>query len=211
MKKILALAVLFASTLSIADGLVFGTHQYGGSGCPPDSIPGIASPNGNSYSLLPGRFSLLANHLTGPVRIYCQIKIPFLTRNQTLIQVDYRGFHALPDNALSDQQVSYSLENTEPVSHFDSTYDSRIDGYTHSHQLNVTCKHPGILKILVSSLLFSTARNENATSELNTIDLAETKTASPDVILQLACSGVTATASAFSALAIAMMAAFFSL
>lgn len=205
MKKFYTLVFLSLSAVSFADALKFGAPIMAGPGCYPSSVSWALSPDNSSLSILFGKFSMTSGSDIGPARTYCQIMLPLSTHNQTVISADYRGFHDLPLNAISDRRVTYSLDNGSPIQHLDSVYGEDTNIYIHTHQTNITCNGTRILKIFVDSFLNSISHDRNASYTLDSIDLAEATT--PNITFQI-CSGAAITASKISTFFLAMVALF---
>ncbi|MEI6806729.1 MAG: DUF4360 domain-containing protein [Myxococcaceae bacterium] len=186
MKKNSVLVLLLFSTFLVADGLHFGEPIMNGPGCSPGSVSWALSPSNNSLSILFGTFSLTANPDSGLKRSYCEIITQVSTHNQTLIEADYRGFHDLPIEAISDWRVSYSLDNNAIVSRLDSAIGDDINPHTYSHQVNITCNGTRMLRIFAENILTSSSTDRNATDTLDSIDLGQANT--PDIALQI-CNG----------------------
>jgi len=118
MLKRLALALTLVATAALgvatasAQGITLGEPSYGGTGCPGGSVGVSLSPDATSLSLLFDTYIVEAGGTTGRAfdRKACNVSIPVNVPqgySVSILQVDYRGFNALPAGARSTFGVEY--------------------------------------------------------------------------------------------------------
>ena len=107
-----ATVLAIASQAQAAPGLQLGVPSYGGSGCPAGSASVSLAPDNSSVSILFDQYIVEAGGATGRTldRKSCNLAIPVSVPHGysiSLVQVDYRGYNALPMGARSQFNVEY--------------------------------------------------------------------------------------------------------
>ena len=117
MKSLFALTVLasLASSSAFAGNIVIGNPSFNGDGCVPGSAAVTLSPDAGAISILFDSFQAQAGGTTGlpQARKYCIMNIPVQVSpgfQAAIIEMDYRGFHALPQRGYAQFTVDYALQ-----------------------------------------------------------------------------------------------------
>jgi hypothetical protein len=111
---------------SVGSAAFAGPHRvhnprFAGDGCPAGSVTVAESPDGSAVTLLFDRFQAEAGGATGRRvhRMFCDFTIPIeVPAGQRLgvVQVDYRGFSALPAQGRGQLLVDYLFANSRAPS-----------------------------------------------------------------------------------------------
>lgn len=88
--------------------------KFAGEACPPESSDVVLSPDGETLSVLFGKFVAEAGGNTGKenVRVSCELSVPIdIPKGQRLAvyELDYRGYHLLPKQAKATLDVEYDF------------------------------------------------------------------------------------------------------
>jgi hypothetical protein len=111
----LFLAASVAGTMAFAaDDIQLGIPGYGGTGCPAGSVSATLSPDAKTLSLIFDQYVVQAGGVTGKRldRKNCQIALPIHIPqgySVSILEMDYRGYNALPYGASSQFNVEYFL------------------------------------------------------------------------------------------------------
>ena len=110
------LLVGLTSSPAFAGSVQLGTPSLRGDGCPAGSAGVTLSPDASAISILFDSFQVEAGGTTGlsQVRKTCYLGIPVSVQSgfqAAIVEVDYRGFHALPIRGYSQFTVDYALQN----------------------------------------------------------------------------------------------------
>ena len=105
-------AILMFSLSSTAASLQLGVPAYGGTGCPAGSASVSVSPAQDAVSILFDQFTTEAGRTTGRRidRKSCNITVPIQVPqgySVSVMQVDYRGFNAIPVGGYSRFDAEY--------------------------------------------------------------------------------------------------------
>ncbi len=111
-KIIIFATMALANAWAHADDISLGTPGYGGTGCPAGTVSVTLSPDAKALSLLFDEYQVSVGGTTGRSidRKSCNIAIPVHVPqgySVSVLQVDYRGFNFLPQNATSQFNVEY--------------------------------------------------------------------------------------------------------
>ena len=118
MKKLILLAFAALPGIStFADDISLGTPGYGGTGCPVGTVSATLSPDRKSLSLLFDQYQVAVGGTTGKSfdRKSCNIAIPVHVPqglSVSILQIDFRGFNHLPQQATSQFNVEYFFAGT---------------------------------------------------------------------------------------------------
>lgn len=118
MKKLFLLAfAALPGTSTFADDISLGTPGYGGTGCPEGTVSATLSPDKKSLSLLFDQYQVAVGGTTGKGfdRKSCNIAIPVHVPqglSVSILQIDFRGFNHLPQQATSQFNVEYFFAGT---------------------------------------------------------------------------------------------------
>lgn len=111
--KVLGTAIGFMiSSAAFAQSLQIGQPNYGGNGCPAGTASATISPDGSAVSILFDQYIAEAGGDTRKRidRKSCQLAIPIQVPqgySVALLQVDYRGFNAVPSGGQNRFDVEY--------------------------------------------------------------------------------------------------------
>ena len=116
-KKLLSAALLTVSAASFAQDIQLGFPGYGGNGCPQGSASVTLSPDNKQMSIIFDSFISEAGPASGRTidRKSCNISIPVTVPQGysfSIINVDYRGFVALPHGAMARLQAEYFIASS---------------------------------------------------------------------------------------------------
>ena len=105
-------AVLIMSATAMAQSLQLGVPAYGGTGCPAGTASVSVSPSQDAVSLLFDQYVSEAGRTTGRRidRKSCNITVPVQVPqgfSVAVMQVDYRGFNAVPSGGYSRFDAEY--------------------------------------------------------------------------------------------------------
>lgn len=105
-------ASVMVSSAAFAQSLQIGQPDYGGSGCPAGTASATVSPDGSAVSILFDQYIAEAGGTTGKRidRKSCNLAIPIQVPSGysvALLQVDYRGFNAVPVGGQNRFDVEY--------------------------------------------------------------------------------------------------------
>lgn len=112
MRGLLSAFVFLFSAQALAQGLILGQPQYGGTGCPAGTASVALSPDQSSLSILFDQYVVEAGGATVIGRKNCNIAIPVRVPQGysfSVIAIDYRGFTALPRGGRAQLNVDYFL------------------------------------------------------------------------------------------------------
>lgn len=118
MKKLILLAsAALLATSTLADDISLGTPGYGGTGCPEGTVSATLSPDKKSLSLLFDQYQVAVGGTSGKSfdRKSCNIAIPVHVPqglSVSILQIDFRGFNHLPQQATSQFNVEYFFAGT---------------------------------------------------------------------------------------------------
>lgn len=113
--------VALAATVTPAkadDDISLGVPAYGGTGCPAGSASATLSPDNKTLSILFDSYVVEAGRTTGKSidRKSCNVAIPVHVPqgySVSIIQVDYRGFNAIPMGGSSQFNVEYFFAGSQ--------------------------------------------------------------------------------------------------
>jgi len=182
-KKAIASAVMFLSTVAIADDIWLGKPGYGGSGCPGGTADAILSPDQKSLSILFDQFQTEAGYPSRKTldRKNCDIAIPVHIPqgySVALFDVDYRGYNSLPHGATSRLSVEYFFAGRRGPT-FVRDFSGYLDqGYLVSNLLDTEsmvwspCGQDVILRVNASLVTRTNTRREQTLSTVDSTDVA---------------------------------------
>ncbi|MES2504108.1 MAG: DUF4360 domain-containing protein [Myxococcota bacterium] len=165
----------------LAQDVKLGTPVFSGPGCHLDMVSYAHSPNANSLSMLFSGYTIAANPYRGSNRTSCEISIPLTIANSTLLAVDYRGFHDLPDFAISGRTMTYSFSDGQQSTRWNTFKGGDIGTDIYTDQLDTFCIGFRILKIALEHTLFSNSTDRDAQVSLDSIDIGATLSPGPKV------------------------------
>jgi hypothetical protein len=180
-----ATTALLSLSSAFADDIRLGIPGTGGTGCPAGTVSATLSPDQKTLSLIFDQYVVQAGGYTGQRigRKNCQIALPIHVPQGysfSIIQMDYRGFNALPAGASSQFNVEYFLAFPgAPVS--GPRYSQRFYGplnsdYLIPNQIGVSaavwspCGADLNLRTNTSMMVMSNSSNEEAMSTVDSID-----------------------------------------
>jgi len=110
-------AALMASQSFAQDGIRLGVPGYAGTGCPAGSASAILSPDAQELSILFSEYVAQAGGATRKQidRKNCAIAVPVHVPqgySVSVLQIDYRGYNALPLGAKSTATAEYFFAGT---------------------------------------------------------------------------------------------------
>lgn len=113
-------AVLVMSATAMAQSLQLGAPAYGGTGCPAGSASVTVSPAQDAVSILFDQYVTEAGRTTGRRidRKSCNITVPVRVPqgySVAVLQVDYRGFNAIPSGGYSRFDADYFWAGSQGV------------------------------------------------------------------------------------------------
>jgi hypothetical protein len=130
MKKLILLAsAALLATSTLADDISLGTPGYGGTGCPEGTVSATLSPDKKSLSLLFDQYQVAVGGTSGKSfdRKSCNIAIPVHVPqglSVSILQIDFRGFNHLPQQATSQFNVEYFFAGTRRLPDQQRTHGS---------------------------------------------------------------------------------------
>ncbi len=180
-----AAAALTSALAFSADDIRLGIPGTGGTGCPQGSVSATLSPDQKTLSLIFDQYVVEAGGDTGRRidRKNCQIALPIHIPQGlsfSIVQMDYRGFNALPSGASSQFNVEYYLAFPgAPAS--GPKYSRRFTGpldqdYLITNTLGVSaivwspCGTDLNLRTSTSMMVTTNSRMEQAMSTVDSID-----------------------------------------
>jgi hypothetical protein len=178
-------ALIHSGTAAFADDIRLGIPGTGGTGCPAGTVSATLSPDQKTLSLIFDQYVVQAGGQSGQRigRKNCQIALPIHVPQGysfSIIQMDYRGFNALPAGASSQFNVEYYLAFPgSPVS--GPRYSKRFMGplnndYLISNQVGVSsviwspCGADLNLRTGTSMMVTANNAMEDAMSTVDSID-----------------------------------------
>jgi hypothetical protein len=137
---VLSMLLLAPSAAFAQAAITLGEPSYGGTGCPAGTVGVTLAPDASSLSLLFDGYVVEAGGMTGRSfdRKSCNVAIPVNVPqgiSVSIINVDYRGFNALPVGGRSTFSVEYFFAGGRgPV--FNRTFNGSLtDDYLIQNQL----------------------------------------------------------------------------
>ncbi len=113
-------AVLMMSATAMAQSLQLGVPAYGGTGCPAGTASVSVSPGQDAVSILFDQYVTEAGRTTGRRidRKSCNITVPVRVPqgySVAVLQVDYRGYNAIPSGGYSRFDADYFWAGSQGV------------------------------------------------------------------------------------------------
>lgn len=113
-------AVLMMSATAMAQSLQLGVPAYGGTGCPAGTASVSVSPGQDAVSILFDQYVTEAGRTTGRRidRKSCNITVPVRVPqgySVAVLQVDYRGYNAIPSGGYSRFDANYFWAGSQGV------------------------------------------------------------------------------------------------
>jgi hypothetical protein len=180
----LCLSLLLSATSAFADltDIQLGTPGYGGNGCPANSASVTLSDDKKSLTLIFDQFIVEAGGMNKTIeRKSCNIAIPVKIPqgfSVSVVNVDYRGYVALPSQATARLSAEYFLAGSVGP-RFDKVFSGKTDtDYTFKNDIGIQaqvwspCGADTILRVNAAMLVRTNRYNDEA---LATVDSADFK------------------------------------
>jgi len=178
----LALCTMVAESNAFAQQLQLGYPGYGGNGCPQGSASVTLSPDSTSMSILFDSYQV-ATGGAGPRvdRKSCNLSIPVTVPNGysvSIVQVDYRGFNSLPQQARSQLAVEYFFAGSRgprTVKNFMGPLNTDFetsDRLIASALVWSPCGAQTIMRVNTSMTQFGSPWGEDALSTVDSADIS---------------------------------------
>lgn len=183
-KKMLAaiMGTIMSASVAHADlnDIQLGTPGYGGNGCPANSASVTLSPDAKSLSIIFDQFIVEAGGMfRSTERKTCNIAIPVHVpqgMSVSVIDVDYRGYVALPAGAQARLTAEYFLAGYLGP-RFDKQFIGRTDtDYQFSNAIGVQaqvwspCGADTILRVNAAMLVRTNRYNDEAMATVDSAD-----------------------------------------
>ena len=182
MMKGLCLATLAMSTAAMADlnDIQLGVPGYGGNGCPANTASVTLSDDKKSLSIIFDQFIVEAGGMNKTLeRKSCNIAIPVHVPqglSVSVINVDYRGYVSLPNQASARLTAEYFLAGSLGP-RFDKTFTGRTDSdYTFKNDIGIQaqvwspCGADTILRVNAAMLVKTNRYNDEAMATVDSAD-----------------------------------------
>ena len=182
MMKGLCLATLAMSTAAMADlnDIQLGVPGYGGNGCPANTASVTLSDDKKSLSIIFDQFIVEAGGMNKTLeRKSCNIAIPVHVPqglSVSVINVDYRGYVSLPNQASARLTAEYFLAGSLGP-RFDKTFTGRTDtDYTFKNDIGVQaqvwsrCGADTILRVNAAMLVKTNRYRDEAMATVDSAD-----------------------------------------
>jgi hypothetical protein len=179
---LLALSIPLISLTVKADDLRLGTPGYGGTGCPAGSASVTVSPDQKSLSFLFDSYVTEAGYTTGRQidRKSCNLSVPVHVPQGysiAVINVDYRGFNALPSGGSSRFNAEYFWAGSRGPTMGRDFYGPLNQDYTLTNNLLATslvwtpCGASVNLRVNSSLMVKTNSASQQALSTVDSADL----------------------------------------
>lgn len=182
MKALLTLATLVLA-LSAEAQISLGQPSYGGNGCPAGSASVSLTGDGQTMSVLFDSFKAEAGNTTGRRidRASCNLRIPINVPqgySVALIDVDYRGFNAVPGNGAYTQFDAEYFYAGSRGPHFAKRFQGPIsDEYLFTNKLIATnlvwspCGQQVIFSVNASATAMANAQMQQTMMIVDSADI----------------------------------------
>lgn len=172
-----------ASAAHAQGGLKLGVPSYGGTGCPAGSASVSLSPDEEEVSILFDQYVVEAGRAVGKRldRKSCNISIPVTVPqgySVSIIQVDYRGFNAVPSGGYSRLTAEYFWAGMLGPRISRTFYGPNSNDYTVSDQLIASalvwspCGAQTNLRINSGMMVQTNSRQEDALATVDSVDMS---------------------------------------
>ena len=181
MKSLIIALLSILSTAAYADTITLGIPAYAGTGCAAGSTAAVLSPDSTQLSVMFDSFVAEAGGSTGRTldRRACNLAIPVHVPqgfSVSLIEVDYRGFNAIPAGGRSQFTVEYFFAGSQGP-HYTRTFTgAQASDYNINNQLLATavvwspCGQDVILRSNTSVMAMTNSRQEETMSTVDSTD-----------------------------------------
>lgn len=183
-RGILVLLAALSATAAVADdGISLGIPSYGGSGCPDGTASVTLSPDSTALSILFDQYQAEAGGSTGKSldRKACAIAIPVHVPqgfSVSVMDVDYRGFNAIPQGGMSQFNVEYFFAGMRGPSFAKRFVGPIQDNYELTNEIQAmglvwsACGADVILRSNSSILARTNFRGEDTLSTVDSADVS---------------------------------------
>jgi hypothetical protein len=170
---------------SYADSAQLGTPSFDGTGCKPNTASAVLSPDGLSLSLIFDDYLVRAGSGVRGDRKYCNIILPFALpagKSLSILQADYRGFHSLPNRAVTEFKTSYQFDGNHPHPGRKQKYRGALNGEfidTDFERLASKCGGSAQLSVRTELILSTNDHGDDAFSQIDSADYSTPTAAVP--------------------------------
>ena len=178
----LALAALVGQS-ALADDISLGLPAYGGNGCPGGTASATLSPDSKQLSILFDQYIVEAGSATGRSidRKSCNLAIPVHVPQGysiSIMQVDYRGFAAIPVGGRGQFNVEYFFAGSRGPRQVKNFRGGTNDSYEMTDRLAAealvwsSCGANVNLRVNTSMLVQSNSRGNQALATVDSADVS---------------------------------------
>ncbi len=176
------LSLLLTSAAAHGRGLELGEPTYGGTGCPMGTAAIALSPDQSQLSILFDQYVVEAGGSKTVDRKNCNIAIPIHVPQGysiSVMQIDYRGFLALPSGSRAQLSVNYFLPGAgRGVNSSKTFYGPSTSDYLKQDNLGLqaivwsACGADTILRANTSLFAQTNSRREQALATVDSADVS---------------------------------------
>ena len=181
MKTLIIALLSIVSTSAYADGITLGTPAYAGTGCAAGSAAAVLSPDATQLSVLFDSFVATAGGASGKTidRKACNLAIPVHVPqgfSVSLIEVDYRGYNAIPAGGRTQFNVEYFFAGSQGPRYSRTFTGAQSADYNINNKLLATavvwspCGQDVILRTNTSITALTNNRFEETMSTVDSAD-----------------------------------------